>query len=409
MRPSQLAALMHSITLCAAVSKIDLNSEVIELRSSNWHRTKHGYWLVKFYAPWCGHCKKLAPVYEEVATFYHRTQSRSVSVAKVDGTQESSLLTTFDVKGYPTIVLLKDGQRVASFDGKRSFDGLTAFVRKHVDPDAPPTHDVGEVPIRTRQRRARGTDSSSPRQRCVRHRQSASSPIGVFAPPPTHTPHTHTHKLRSPHSEPPAPSLGRRKNRHETCGTACTVGAAATSSTALFGPFLPTAQPAGGGGADHALHTCAPASSCENCAPNLSWLDWHSAFPDQRWYSAFPDLLPACAPAGRVAEAWGSPRDSAMKTALRLLRRPRTVRRSRAKVARNLRAELSACARSFGKMVVDSSLVCAANFPQKRAYRREAILQPETASLSQSLKSLSHSPKSPSHSHKSLSHSSKKL
>mmetsp|Transcript_44778 Transcript_44778/g.93390 ORF Transcript_44778/g.93390 Transcript_44778/m.93390 type:complete len:213 (-) Transcript_44778:377-1015(-) len=165
MRPSQLAALMHSITLCAAVSKIDLNSEVIELRSSNWHRTKHGYWLVKFYAPWCGHCKKLAPVYEEVATFYHRTQSLSVSVAKVDGTQESSLLTTFDVKGYPTIVLLKDGQRVASFDGKRSFDGLTAFVRKHVDPDAPPTHDVGEVPIRTRQRRARGTDSSSPRQR----------------------------------------------------------------------------------------------------------------------------------------------------------------------------------------------------------------------------------------------------
>ena len=54
--------------------------------------------FVKFYAPWCGHCKKLAPVWADLAA----QAGADVLVAKVDATQHPRLAKTYGVKGYPT-------------------------------------------------------------------------------------------------------------------------------------------------------------------------------------------------------------------------------------------------------------------------------------------------------------------
>ena len=53
-------------------------------------KTKEGAWFVKFYAPWCGHCKKLAPAWEELATKVNLVAS-PIRVAKVDCTKSAAV------------------------------------------------------------------------------------------------------------------------------------------------------------------------------------------------------------------------------------------------------------------------------------------------------------------------------
>eukprot|EP01128_Nolandella_sp_AFSM9_P001898 TRINITY_DN122_c0_g1_i1.p1 TRINITY_DN122_c0_g1~~TRINITY_DN122_c0_g1_i1.p1 ORF type:complete len:388 (-),score=154.22 TRINITY_DN122_c0_g1_i1:120-1208(-) len=62
--------------------------------------------LVEFYAPWCGHCKQLAPEWEKAATRLNNV----VPVGKVDCTSNQNLCGKYGVKGYPTIKIFKDGK-----------------------------------------------------------------------------------------------------------------------------------------------------------------------------------------------------------------------------------------------------------------------------------------------------------
>ena len=64
----------------------------------------NGLWLLKFYAPWCGHCKKLEPVLDQVAPFL----AGKMAIGKVDCTVEKKLCKRFGVKGYPTLKYYRD-------------------------------------------------------------------------------------------------------------------------------------------------------------------------------------------------------------------------------------------------------------------------------------------------------------
>eukprot|EP00967_Tisochrysis_lutea_P090499 scaffold129553_cov36-Tisochrysis_lutea.AAC.4 len=112
-------------------------SKVVQLRSQTWARTEHGMWLVKFYAPWCGHCKRMAPAYERVAVRYNGPDDGRVTsqltVAQVDGTAETALLKRYDIDGYPTIILFKDGRRVATHKGPRTYESFVDFIDTHLD------------------------------------------------------------------------------------------------------------------------------------------------------------------------------------------------------------------------------------------------------------------------------------
>ena len=64
--------------------------------------------LAEFFAPWCGHCKELAPVYEQVAGRLLDDDEAEMDVVTVDATVDTTLAKEFfDVSKYPTIVLLK--------------------------------------------------------------------------------------------------------------------------------------------------------------------------------------------------------------------------------------------------------------------------------------------------------------
>jgi len=75
--------LFYLYVLCVA-DDTNSKSEVVVLTDKNFDElTKSRDWLLEFYAPWCGHCKKLTPIYETVATVL---KAKGIGVAKIDCT-----------------------------------------------------------------------------------------------------------------------------------------------------------------------------------------------------------------------------------------------------------------------------------------------------------------------------------
>ena len=91
--------------------------------------------LLEFYAPWCGHCKALAPKYDELASMF-KSHSDKIVIAKVDATLND---VPDEIQGFPTIKLFKAGSKDAPVDysGSRTVEDLANFIRDsgsfHID------------------------------------------------------------------------------------------------------------------------------------------------------------------------------------------------------------------------------------------------------------------------------------
>jgi len=100
--------------------------------------------FIKFYAPWCGHCQKLAPVWDELAKKFE--SDSKVKIAKLDCTQAQSVCQENEVRGYPTLAYFRNGRKVEAYKGARNLKDLQDFVNTNKDQaDAPATED-GKVP-----------------------------------------------------------------------------------------------------------------------------------------------------------------------------------------------------------------------------------------------------------------------
>jgi len=93
--------------------------------------------LVEFYAPWCGHCKKLEPIYNQLGEEFE-ADSR-VLVAKMDATA-NYVDPDLGVTGFPTIILFNKG-KTTTYKGDRSQPSLSKFIRDNLPKDEHPPKD----------------------------------------------------------------------------------------------------------------------------------------------------------------------------------------------------------------------------------------------------------------------------
>jgi len=127
-----LLRMFRLTSLLVLVVTQSLANQVVQLTSDSFDaHIKHGKWLVKFYAPWCGHCKRLSPVLDTVAAMHFKEH---IHIGKVDVDQESSLKSRFDIRGYPTLLYFEDGETAAPFNGGRDVDSIVRFGERMKSP-----------------------------------------------------------------------------------------------------------------------------------------------------------------------------------------------------------------------------------------------------------------------------------
>ena len=80
--------------------------------------------LVDYWAEWCGPCKMIAPILDEVATTY----AGKLQVTKMNVDENREIPAKFGIRGIPTLMLFKDGQLAATKVGAMSKAQLTAFI-----------------------------------------------------------------------------------------------------------------------------------------------------------------------------------------------------------------------------------------------------------------------------------------
>jgi protein disulfide-isomerase-like protein len=119
MRSSLLVSLLvlaARVSLSAATQELDQDSYAALIKSG-----KNG--MIKFFQPWCGHCTKMKPAWDEASAAAHS----SVFLADVNCSDQEELCKEVGVSGYPTIKVYKDGE-VSDYNGGRTLEDLTKYV-----------------------------------------------------------------------------------------------------------------------------------------------------------------------------------------------------------------------------------------------------------------------------------------
>ncbi|KAI7692470.1 Protein disulfide-isomerase A6 [Sarcoptes scabiei] len=116
------------------------SKDVIELTENTFNEmvlNSDDLWLVEFYAPWCGHCKNLAPIWEEVA---HELKGK-VKVGAVDATVHQSLASKYEIRGFPTIKIFASGKKDGSaeeYQGGRTKSDFVSFALEKLEENLQP-------------------------------------------------------------------------------------------------------------------------------------------------------------------------------------------------------------------------------------------------------------------------------
>ncbi|KAL7266632.1 protein disulfide-isomerase precursor [Rhizina undulata] len=125
----ELAAVAISLLATIACAEDAPPSDVHTLQTDTFDSfiAEHPLVLAEFYAPWCGHCKALAPEYEDAAT---KLKEKEIPLVKVDCTAEAELCEKHGVQGYPTVKVFRGPENVGPYTGQRKSDSIVSYMIK---------------------------------------------------------------------------------------------------------------------------------------------------------------------------------------------------------------------------------------------------------------------------------------
>jgi protein disulfide-isomerase-like protein len=124
--------ILPAICIVLAVLFASARADAEDLTPDNFDQLvgKGQYALVEFYAPWCGHCKSLAPEWEVLSNAFKK--NNEVIIAKVDADKHKDLAGRFGVSGYPTIKWFPKGSLTPQdYTGGRTAEDLAAYVNEN--------------------------------------------------------------------------------------------------------------------------------------------------------------------------------------------------------------------------------------------------------------------------------------
>merc|ERR1719240_999265 len=125
MRYSSLLAVLSCLGVVSSSEVVVLTDDTFDELVSVTTGQQYD-WFVKFYAPWCGHCKHLAPAWEKLAKNIEES-GMDVKVGKVDCTEQSATARRFEIRSYPTLLMLSRGN-IKRYDGPRDETKLYEFA-----------------------------------------------------------------------------------------------------------------------------------------------------------------------------------------------------------------------------------------------------------------------------------------
>ena len=137
---------MKWILLVAVLCGLVVAEEgVVELTDDNFetYLKSSPVMMVKFFAPWCGHCKAFAPEYERAAKII-KEQGKSYVLANLDATVHKKAAENYKIQGFPTIKLFVNGHPI-DFDGERKAEAVVAFIDKKTSPPSQELKEVADV------------------------------------------------------------------------------------------------------------------------------------------------------------------------------------------------------------------------------------------------------------------------
>lgn len=103
-----------------------MTDQIIHLSEDNFiHETSKGVTLVDFFAEWCGPCRMMTPILEQVA----EETAGAAKIGKVDIDSSQNLAAEYQVTSVPTLVLFKDGKEVDRLVGVRDAEAIKKFIQ----------------------------------------------------------------------------------------------------------------------------------------------------------------------------------------------------------------------------------------------------------------------------------------